>query len=151
MGLDHQILCEIWAFYAPEIEDRGAYCFCPVSFCYSVILSFCPPLWNFNLANNFWTMNAIDLIFHMSIPCDKTFLCVLIYFTLWPWILSLSYFLKTLTLQITFEQLVVELWYFTGASLVIRLFRGFHYFLPCVTFTWKFDLLFKNFHLANNF
>ena len=26
-------------FYAPEIEDRGAYCFCPV--CHSVILSFC--------------------------------------------------------------------------------------------------------------
>ena len=36
-------------FYAPEIEDRGAYCFCPVilsfhhsvmpSFCHSVILS----------------------------------------------------------------------------------------------------------------
>ena len=25
-------------FYAPEIEDRGAYCFCPV--CHSVILSF---------------------------------------------------------------------------------------------------------------
>ena len=24
-------------FYAPEIEDRGAYCFCPV--CHSVILS----------------------------------------------------------------------------------------------------------------
>ena len=26
-------------FYAPEIEDRGAYCFCPV--CHSVIPSFC--------------------------------------------------------------------------------------------------------------
>ena len=25
-----------WHFYAPEIEDRGAYCFCPV--CHSVIL-----------------------------------------------------------------------------------------------------------------
>ena len=24
-------------FYAPEIEDRGAYCFCPV--CHSVLLS----------------------------------------------------------------------------------------------------------------
>ena len=65
-------------FYAPEIEDRGAYCFCPVchsvilSFCHSVILSFCPPLWNFNLANNFWTVSARALIFHMSIPCDDT-------------------------------------------------------------------------------
>ena len=26
-------------FYAPEIEDRGPYCFCPV--CHSVILLFC--------------------------------------------------------------------------------------------------------------
>ena len=29
----------IHVFYAPEIEDRGAYCFCPV--CHSVIPSFC--------------------------------------------------------------------------------------------------------------
>ena len=38
-----------------------------------VILSLCPPLWNFNLANNFSPMSARTLIFHMSIPCDKTF------------------------------------------------------------------------------
>ena len=37
------------------------------------ILSFCPPIWNFNIANNFWPMSARTLIFHMSIPCDKTF------------------------------------------------------------------------------
>ena len=36
-------------------------------------LSFCPPLWNFNLAHNFWTASARDFIFHMSIHCDKTF------------------------------------------------------------------------------
>ena len=58
-------------------EDRGAYCFYPV--CHSVILS---PLWNFNLANNFWTVSARALIFHMSIPCDKTFLLVLNLLTL---------------------------------------------------------------------
>ena len=27
---------QVYHFYAPEIEDRGAYCFCPV--CHSVIL-----------------------------------------------------------------------------------------------------------------
>ena len=27
---------------------------------------------NFNLANNFWTVSARALIFHMSNPCDKT-------------------------------------------------------------------------------
>ena len=38
-------------------------------------LSFCHSLWNFNLANNFWTVSARSraLIFHMNIPCDKTF------------------------------------------------------------------------------
>ena len=30
-------------------------------------------LWNFNLANNFWTVSARALIFHMNIPCDKIF------------------------------------------------------------------------------
>ena len=59
-----------------------------LSFCHSVILSFCPPLWNFNLANNFWTVSARALIFHMSIPCDKTFPWIPIFFTLWPWPLS---------------------------------------------------------------
>ena len=36
------------------------------------ILSFCPPLWNCNLANNFWTVSARAFVFHMNIPCDKT-------------------------------------------------------------------------------
>ena len=81
------------SFYAPEIEDRGAYCFCPV--CHSVILS------------------------------------------------------ETLTLLITFEQRMLELWYFTWVFLVIRPFCGYHYFLPC-------DLylgvpFFENFNLSYNF
>ena len=28
---------------------------------------------NFNLADNIWTVSSRALIFHMSIPCDKTF------------------------------------------------------------------------------
>ena len=102
-----------------------------LSFCNSVILSFCPPLWNFNLANNFWTVSARALIFHMSIPCNKTFQWVPLFFTLWPWPWSLTYFLKTLTLLITLEQWVLELWYFTWVFLVTRPFSGYHYFLPC--------------------
>ena len=47
----------------------------------------------------------------------------------WPW--SLTYFLKTLTLLINFDQWVLERWYFTWVFLVIRPFRGYHYFLPC--------------------
>ena len=72
-------------------------------------LSFCPPLWIFNLANNFWTGSARALIFHMNIPCEKTFLWVPLFFTLWPWSWSLIHFLKTLTLLITFERWVLFL------------------------------------------
>ena len=42
-----------------------------------------------------------------------------------------SFFFKILTMLITFEQWVQELWYFTWIFPVIRLFRGWHYFLPC--------------------
>ena len=81
-----------------------------IVFVLSVILSFCPTLWNLNLANNFWTVSARALIFHTSIPCDKTsqwfhyfkinirafklhmsiscdkiFLLVSRYLSLWPW------------------------------------------------------------------
>ena len=79
-------------FYAPEIENQGAYCFCPV--CYSVMLSLCHPLWIFNLADKFWTVNAKSLIFHMNIPCYKTFPWVPIFFTLWPWPWSFTHFIK---------------------------------------------------------
>ena len=54
-----------------------------IVFVLSVIPSFCPPLWNFNLANNFWTVSARALIFHMNISCDKTFPWVPLFFTLW--------------------------------------------------------------------
>ena len=89
----------LYYFYAPEIEDRGAYCFV-----LSVLLSFCHSPWNLNIANNFWTVNARALIFHMSIPCDKIVPLVPLFYTLWPWPWSLTHFLKTLTLLITFER-----------------------------------------------
>ena len=73
-----------------------------------------------------------------------------IMFTLWPWPLSLTHFLKTLTLLIIFELWVLELWYFSWIFLVIRPFSGYNYFLPC-----DLDLvvwpIFENFNLANNF
>ena len=68
----------------------------------------------------------------MCISCDKTFQWVPLFFTMWPWPSCLTYFLKTLNLLITFEQWVLELWYFTWVFLGIRPFRGDHYFFtPC--------------------
>ena len=58
---------------------------------------------NFNLSNNVWTVSARALIFHMSIPCNKTFPWVPLFFTLWPWPWSLTHSLKSLTLLITFD------------------------------------------------
>ena len=96
-----------------------------LSFRHSLILSFCPPIWNFlvirpfrgyhyflscdlgvwqfflenfNLANNFWTVSAGALIFYMSFPC-----------------------------------------------------RGYHYFFYPVTLTLEFDPFLDNLNLANNF
>ena len=89
-----------------------------IVFVLSVIPSFCHSLWNFNLVNNFWTVSARALIFHMSIPCNKTFPWVPLFFTLWPWPWSLTHFLKTLTLLIIFEQWVLELCYLI--TLVLR-------------------------------
>ena len=77
------------------------------------------------------------LIFHMSIPCDKTFQCLPLFFTLWTWPLSLTYFLKTLILLITFEQWMLELWYFSWIFLVIRSFCWYYTFWPWhFTFFW---------------
>ena len=116
-------------FYAPKIEDQGAYRFCPV--CHSVILSFCPPLWNFNLANNFWTVSARALIFHMSIPCDKN------NGTHWK-ILSVGTIIfdpVTLTLEFDpfFENfnLANNFWKLSARALI------FHMSIPCdKTFPW---------------
>ena len=113
-------------FLCPRDRRSGGILFLScLSFCHYVILSSSLKL---QLANNFWTVSARALIFHMSIPCDKTFRG---YHYLWPWPWSLTYFLKTLTLRITFEHWVLELWYFTWVILVIRPFSRYHYFWPC--------------------
>ena len=86
---------------------------------------------NFNVANIFCTVSARFLVFHMSISSDKTFPWVQLFF--YPVTLTLEFysFFENINLQITFKLWVLELWYFTGVFLVIRPFRGYHYFLPC--------------------
>ena len=71
----------------------------------------------------------------------------------WPW--RFTSFLKTFTIIISFEQPVLELWYFTWVFFVTKPFYGYQHLLPCdldlVTLTLEFDLFSKNFNLANNF
>ena len=60
-------------FYAPGIKDSGAYSFWPVRLfvCLSVCLFVRGK--NFNIGHNFWMISDRAFIFHMCIPCDKTF------------------------------------------------------------------------------
>ena len=59
-----------------------------------------------DLANRFWTVSARALIFHMGIHCDKIFPFIPTFLTLWHWTRSFAYFLKTLSMQITWQQWV---------------------------------------------
>ena len=110
-----------------------------------------PIFWNFLTLLITFEQRVLDALkFHMSIPCDKSYVWVLLFLTLWPWPWSLTHFLNILTLPITFEQWVLELWYFTWIFPVIRPFLGYHYFLPCYL-----DLgvlhIFEIFNLGYNF
>ena len=116
----------IWIFLVIR-PFRGYHYFLPCG----LDLGVWPIFENSNLANNFWTVSARALIFHMNISWYKTFSWVPLFFTLWLWPWSLTHFLKTLTLLITFEQWVLELRYFTWVFLVVRPFSGYHYFWPC--------------------
>ena len=121
-------------FLCPRDRRLGGILFLScLSFCHYVILSlsFCHSLWYFNLANNFWTVNARALIFHISISCDTTFPWVPLLLTLWPWPWSLTHFLKNFNLPNNFWTAMLNLWYFTWVFFVIRTFRWYHYFWPC--------------------
>ena len=90
-------------------------------------LSFCNSVWNFSFTNNFSTIpvSARALIITMSILWDKTFLWVPIFFTLWPWPWSLTYFLENFNLAKTFEQLLYFTWVFFVTKLWVPTF------VPC--------------------
>ena len=48
-------------------------------------LDFWPTFEILNFDHNFGTKSDRALILHISIPCDKTFLLIPIFFTKWPW------------------------------------------------------------------
>jgi hypothetical protein len=83
---------------------------------------------NFNLVNNFWLVGARAFIFDMCTPYGKTF-----HLIPWPWPSdlwhwSLTYFLKTLSLVVTFDWWVVGVSYFTWIFVVVRPFFWYHDF-----------------------
>ena len=105
-----QWMLELWYFtwIFPVVRlFRGYYYFLPCDLDHGVWHIF----ENFNLSYNFLTVSVRVLIFHMSIPCDKTFPWLPLFFTLWPWLWVWPIFLKTLTLLITFEQWVLVLYH----------------------------------------
>ena len=88
-----QWVLELWYFtwIFPVIRPfHGFHYFLP----YDLHLGVWPFFENFNLANNFWSVSVTAFIFHMNIPCDKTFPWVPLLFTLWPWPWSLTHFWK---------------------------------------------------------
>ena len=111
-------------FWCPR--DRGHIVFGLL--CHSVILLFCPALYNLNLANNVWTMSAKALIFPLIRPSADTII-------FYPVTLTLDFdqFFENFNLanNFCFKQWVLEIWYSTWIFPVIRPFRGYHYFSPC--------------------
>ena len=83
----------------------GTIIFYPVT----LTLKFDPFFENFNLANNFWTVSAWALIFHIGIPGDKTFPYIRLFFTLWE-ILRFSYW---------FQDIWMSLWPWPSLELAI--------------------------------
>ena len=96
-------------------------------------------------------MSAGAFIFHVNIPCDKTFPWVPLFFTLWP--LKFDPFLENFNIAYNF---------WTVSARVLMLYMG----IPCdKTFAWVpffFTLFpsplslthflnFENFNLSNNF
>ena len=91
----------------PELRSgRGSYRLASV--CPSVRLSVCPSVRlsvskNFNIGHNFCTVRGRAFIFYTSVPCDKTFPLVPIFFIMCPWPWPLTFIWKTLTLDITID------------------------------------------------
>lgn len=92
-------------------------------------------------------------LFHFICPRDgrsggKLFLsCLLFCHSV---ILSFYILSEPITLLISFQPRVLEFWYFTLVFIVTDLFSGAPTFLDSMTLTLKFDTLFENFNLSNN-
>ena len=101
-------MLELWYFTWVILvtrPSRGYHDFLPWTLAFELDLF----LENFNLANNFWTVSAWALIFHIGIPGDKTFPYIRLFFTLWE-ILRFSYW---------FQDIWMSLWPWPSLELAI--------------------------------
>ena len=96
----------LWCLYAPKIEDRGAYCFCPV--CHSVILSS-----SLNLTFEPWVLELCDFTWEFLVIRP---------FRMYHYILPL-----TLEFDLFFENFYIanNFWTVSGRALM------FHMSIPC--------------------
>ena len=132
-----QWVLEIWYFTCRlnilwKYFMRQAFPWIPTIFTlWTLPLSLTYFLKTFGLAKNFWTVSARVYTFHINVSRGKAFPWVPTFFILWPWPWSPTNFLKILTLLITFQQLVLELWYFTWIFYETRPSHGNQQFWPC--------------------
>ena len=104
---------------------------------------------NFNLGHKLWTVSDRALIFHMCIPCDKTFHIIPSLLTNVTLTLKFDILFKNFNLghklwtvrDRAFRFQVYSLWQDLSHNTIM---------FDLVTLTLKFDLLFKNFNLGNN-
>ena len=141
-----QWMLELWYFTCVFVVIRP---FLP----FDLDLGVWPIVKNLNLANNFWIASARALIFHKSIPCDKNF----------PWI-SLFFYPVTLTLEFDpfYENFYLAniVWTVNARALIFHMSIPWDKIFPWVPliFTlwhWPWNcigpIFKKNFNLAKNF
>ena len=89
----------IWIYHFLVRRDK-----CPESYCRTPGVGVRVRVHkNFNIAYNSWITIGKAFIFHMCIPCDKTFPLVPKFLTWWPWPWSLIYFKKKKTLTLAID------------------------------------------------
>ena len=100
---------------------------------------------NFNIGHNFLILWDKVFIFGMCVPYDKAFPMVPKVLNVWPWLLPLTDFWKTLTFCHNF--FILGHSYLACVFLITRPFPQYRKFWH-VTLNVTFDLLLKNFKIA---
>ena len=103
---------------------------------------------NFNLSHCFLTRRGRAFIFHLYIPCDKTFPWVPKFLTSWPWPWSLTYFKKNFNLGHCFLTRRGRAFIFHLYILCDKTFPWEPKFFYFVTLTLKFSLFSKTLTLV---